>query len=486
MRSFPTIKHHSSSIFPELMFLIVFGLMVSPAVPACADTTAAGSPSSSDGSGSKLLNGSAEDKERMQQSVKLFLDPPTRPPAPKFQPTPPPPPLVPLSGSVTGQPPLGGTVVGHPPLSGGTSFIPVPLPRPHFVAPLWGTAVPPPFRPPFRPMFVPPAPPRWNYTLTPRNGIMTWSPGYSTAIVPPSHFSSLETNLNWSNKNVNASRIGLQQPPAMPQLKAIEMTLPEAKVPPPANWDEWYERVAHAIYGQWKQQTAVGPGTSTVLITAYRTHDVDCKIEDFTPAADVKRDLNAETRFRDASLRSVSSLSRDPLWEFPVSQKTPKMIVFDMQFKHGVGEAAGCEVVHIHDNKTPSAQQDGSDGKGLSDAAKGEQLAADLGMKVSPGPSEDKRKALLGSIAVAKEKGIGITTYVAAFKALDQSVTSGAAEADITEKVASLQSTLDEQFKRSDIMKTEQLGPPVAGSHWHTRPPNPFMHRGLRARRAGQ
>jgi hypothetical protein len=421
------------------------------------------------------LNGSAEDKEHMQQSVKLFLDPPARPPAPLFQPTPPTPPRLPLSGTASVQPPL----------SSGTSYTPVPIARPRFVPynppPLWGTAVPPPFRPPFRPMFVPPPQPRWNYTLTPRNGIMTWGPGYSTAIVPPSHFSSLETNLNWSNQKVNANRIGLQQPPAMPQLKAIEMTLPEAKVAPPANWDEWYERVAHAIYGQWKQQSAVGPGNATVLITAYRTHDVDCKIEDFTPAADVKRDLNAETRFRDASLRSVSSLSRDPLWEFPIGQNQPKKIVFDMQFKHGVGEAAGCEVVHMHDIKAIGAQQEGGDGNKQSDAERGEQLAAALGMTVSPGPCQDKRKALLSNIGLAKEKGIGVTTYVAAFKAVDQSVTSGAAEADIAEKVASLQSTLDEQFKRSDIMKTEQLGPPVKG---YRAPASVYRRNPGRSRRA--
>jgi hypothetical protein len=203
-----------------------------------------------------------------------------------------------------------------------------------------------------------------------------------------------------------------------------------------------------------------------VLITVYRTHDVECKIVDFSPAADVQRDLAAESRFRDASLKSVSSLNGDLLWEFPVSKKPPKQIVFDMQFKHGVGETAGCEVVHLDGNKTLSAQQDDREGNHLSDAEKREQLASALGVTVSPGPCEDKRKTLLSRIGMAKDKGIGITTYVAAFQAIDRSVASGAAEGDVAEKVASLQFTLDEQFKRSEVMKTEQLGPPVAGPKW--------------------
>jgi len=296
---------------------------------------------------------------------------------------------------------------------------------------------------------------------------MTWSPAYTTSVVAPSHIHLLDTNLNWSNQKVNANRIGFQQPPSTPQLRATEFMLLEEKAAPPSNWQQWYERVAHAIYGQWKQQTTVGPGNSMVLITVNRLHDVECKIVDFSPAADVQRDIAAESRFRDASLKSVSSLNGNPLWEFPVSKKPPRQIVFDMQFKHGVGETAGCEVVHMGGNKTLSAQQNEGDGYHLSDAEKREQLASALGVTVSPGPCEDKRKTLLSRIGMAKDKGIGITTYVAAFQAIDRSVASGATEGDVAGKVASLQSTLDEQFKRSDVMKTEQLGPPVKGSGWH-------------------
>ncbi len=473
MRSFQTTKNYRSFHYFELMVLTVFAMTVSPAVPVGADTTSADSSSLGAGGGGStpMLKGSAEDKERMRQSVKLMLDAPARPPAPLSQPTPRPS----LSGSVYTPPSLSGSASSRPPLSGSASFVPFFPAKPHFVQPykppyLWGATPPPPFRP--RPMFTPRATPSWNYTLTPSNGIMTWGAGYNTSIVAQPRFSSsLDTNINWSNHKVSGNRIDAQQQaPSAPQLKATALILPEAKVAPPTTWDEWYERVAHAIYEQWKQQTTVGAGNSIVLITAYRTHDVDCKIVDFSPAADVKRDLGAETRFRDASLRSVTSLNRDPVWEFPVSEHPPKKIVFDMQFKHGVGETGGCEVVHMQDNKALGAEQDGGDAKNLNAAEKAEQLAATLGITVSPGPCEDKRKALLGSIAVANDKGIGINTYVAAFQAIDKSVTSGTAESEISEKVASLQSTLDEQFKRSEVMKTEQLGPPVAGFRSPTRP----------------
>jgi hypothetical protein len=83
---------------------------------------------------------------------------------------------------------------------------------------------------------------------------------------------------------------------------------------------------------------------------------------------------------------------------------------------------------------------------------------------VSPGPGEAQRKALLGRIMEAKAKGIGITNYMMAFQALDESAKSGAASADIIKRVDSLNVSLDEQFKRSAVLKVQKLPPPVAAS----------------------
>jgi hypothetical protein len=83
---------------------------------------------------------------------------------------------------------------------------------------------------------------------------------------------------------------------------------------------------------------------------------------------------------------------------------------------------------------------------------------------VSPGPGEAQRKALLGKIMEAKAKGIGITNYLMAFQALDQSVKSGGSSTDILKRVDSLNSSLDEQFKRSAILKVQKPAPPVTAS----------------------
>jgi hypothetical protein len=105
------------------------------------------------------------------------------------------------------------------------------------------------------------------------------------------------------------------------------------------------------MYGQWTQNS-VGPGTSTLLITVYRGHDVDCKVISFEEAPGAKRDANQESIFREASLKAVTSLNGDNVWEFPVSKNPPKKITFDMEFSHAVGATSGCKVIHMHDDSS--------------------------------------------------------------------------------------------------------------------------------------
>ena len=83
---------------------------------------------------------------------------------------------------------------------------------------------------------------------------------------------------------------------------------------------------------------------------------------------------------------------------------------------------------------------------------------------VVPGPGEDKRRALLGRIMEAKSRGIGTSTYMMAFDALEQSVKSGVVDDAVSKRVDSLNSSLDEQFTRSAILKTQRAAPPVAAS----------------------
>src|ERR1700733_8454475 len=101
---------------------------------------------------------------------------------------------------------------------------------------------------------------------------------------------------------------------------------------------------------------------------------------------------------------------------------------------------------------------------GDSQAPAGAGQAASSETTISPGPGESQRKALLGRIMEAKAKGIGIANYITAFQSLDESVKSGGTSADILKRVDSLNLSLDEQFKRSAILKVQKLPPPVAAS----------------------
>jgi hypothetical protein len=136
------------------------------------------------------------------------------------------------------------------------------------------------------------------------------------------------------------------------QLMATQKVLPS--LPAPKNWDEWYKRVAAATYDRWKQNTA-GPGAAIVLIKVFDSRTVDCRVTEFTPAAGAERDANNEQRFKEVALHCVSSLSGDPLWQFPPNPPVPKNVAFDMEFKHAVGENAGCSVVHLHSGEEPDS-----------------------------------------------------------------------------------------------------------------------------------
>jgi hypothetical protein len=90
--------------------------------------------------------------------------------------------------------------------------------------------------------------------------------------------------------------------------------------------------------------------------------------------------------------------------------------------------------------------------------------AAADGPLVEPGPAEAKRTALVLRIFNAKAQGIGIDAYLNAFAMLENSVKTGETEANLNKRIDSLNSSLDDQLKRSAVLKTQRPAPPVAAS----------------------
>ncbi|CAN5541073.1 hypothetical protein BH11CYA1_BH11CYA1_15100 [soil metagenome] len=90
--------------------------------------------------------------------------------------------------------------------------------------------------------------------------------------------------------------------------------------------------------------------------------------------------------------------------------------------------------------------------------------AAADGPLVEPGPAEAKRTALVMRIFNAKAQGIGIDAYLSAFAMLENSVKAGETEANLNKRIDSLNSSLDDQLKRSAVLKTQRPAPPVAAS----------------------
>ena len=85
-------------------------------------------------------------------------------------------------------------------------------------------------------------------------------------------------------------------------------------------------------------------------------------------------------------------------------------------------------------------------------------------VKIAPGPLLKERKALYARILEAEKNGVGVKNYINALKYVEAMAVKGAPERDISVRVQSISRSLDEQFKRSQILKIQKLPPPIAAS----------------------
>lgn len=205
--------------------------------------------------------------------------------------------------------------------------------------------------------------PKWNYSITPRNGIMTWQPGYQTKATRMSYATTSATYRRKDYLAIAAGRAGsvgnsaygtlkstrgaVSAAPNVVALQAQQYKLPEnaKNHKTAANWDEWYKQIAKSVYEVWTQNEVVVGGT-TLQVEVWPGLELDCKVVEFTPPSDVKRDAKLETEFREAALRSMRSMKGSSALEFPACKPVPKSVIFDMEFKREVDGPAGCKVVH--------------------------------------------------------------------------------------------------------------------------------------------
>lgn len=81
-----------------------------------------------------------------------------------------------------------------------------------------------------------------------------------------------------------------------------------------------------------------------------------------------------------------------------------------------------------------------------------------------PGFFLKERKALYEKIMLAEKNGVGVKHYLTAFKYIETMVEKGAKQEEVAKRIDSLARGLDDQLKRSKILKIQKLPPPIAAS----------------------
>lgn len=212
--------------------------------------------------------------------------------------------------------------------------------------------------PPVKPPTIFKPPPKWNYTITPKSGIMSWGGAHSVVVVKPAARPQRLAPANEQphygaptapGKAAPPAPAPRRAPPVVPMMATAQM-LPQAMTTIsslPSNWDEWYKRVSQSIFDQWNR-AQTGPGTARLRVTVFRSHDVDCQVVDFYPAPDVQRDAPKETAFRETAIKAVYNLRKCEILAFPREAAKSK-VCFDMDMKRAVSGPAGCEIAKIHE-----------------------------------------------------------------------------------------------------------------------------------------
>lgn len=153
------------------------------------------------------------------------------------------------------------------------------------------------------------------------NFAMDWDSSFDSRRmrVDPSMYSQVtypRTNVGWGVPNVPPMRIAPVPPPPVYTEQNI-------------SWDQWYQNVSSALYGNWRRGEQ--PGDATLRITVARGRRID---------AQILKCNNSSPGFRQSLLAAVSSLNQSAVLDFPAG--SPKQTVnFDSAFSAGLNTTSG-------------------------------------------------------------------------------------------------------------------------------------------------
>ncbi|MCA9806073.1 MAG: hypothetical protein KC777_29095 [Cyanobacteria bacterium HKST-UBA02] len=83
---------------------------------------------------------------------------------------------------------------------------------------------------------------------------------------------------------------------------------------------------------------------------------------------------------------------------------------------------------------------------------------------VLDGPLKERRVKIKTMIEDAGREGVGTRIYSQAFDAVEAMVRTGGSEALLSQRLDSIENSLNEQFKRRRILKYQKPAPPIAAS----------------------
>lgn len=184
-------------------------------------------------------------------------------------------------------------------------------------------------------------------------GVVSWTPGYELSKLAQGAYQETLSGV-WHTGAPTPALLATQGVLKEPQfakvltgpppMVATGLLLPQlrAQAVEKLTWDEWYKRVARAIYCRW-QYAEVGPGSATIRMVVTRDRDISCQLIDFQPAADIKRDVAAETLFRESAVKAVNMVTKFEIPDLPQPLDADK-VVFDLDLKRVVDGPVGVDV----------------------------------------------------------------------------------------------------------------------------------------------